>query len=328
MDSSTSLQRKRLDLTTLIEHLRSLNVDEDVEAINIVLARLLAEVRCSEVEEIRQHILSCPATNSKGPALEIALSALEEALGLIDTPGDEWQFHAATSGSLGSTTRDTEQAPPQMASRTYKSRSIGVVSVLRTLFLDIPLIVVFALLVLSYLSLQFYVGPISTYIESFRREEIFNDIGILPELNNDITYYNRQCTKEDITTGNANDLLLPPDVTNEEAADTMMTHGAVMISNVLTKSTASQLRDYLEGRHEVHKKGKLPYQERFWSEIGRLALGLGAGDDPIIAQALSEVGNHPVVKRTVEGILGKDPAVVEISTLTAMHGAEAQGTQR
>jgi hypothetical protein len=62
-----------------------------------------------------------------------------------------------------------------------------------------------------------------------------------------------------------------------------------------------------------------------WGEIGRLALGLGVSDHPIIAQALHEVGSHPLVKATVEGLMGEDPAIVEISTLTAAHGCEAQG---
>ena len=197
---------------------------------------------------------------------------------------------------------------------------------LRTLILDVPLLLLFTALVLSYLTLNLYTGPLATYIQSFRRQGATDSMGFMPELDHEVTYYNRQCTEEDITTGNANDLLLSrKNITREEAAHTMMTHGAVMIPNILSQDTAAKLRDYLEGRHEVFKAGKLPFQENFWSEISRLALALGADDDPIVAQALSEVGSNTILKTTLEGILGEDPAIVEISTLSAMHGAPEQG---
>jgi hypothetical protein len=118
--------------------------------------------------------------------------------------------------------------------------------------------------------------------------------------------------------------MLAANTSKEQAADTMMTHGAVLIPHILTNDTATQLRDYLETRHAI--QDRLPWHEKMWGEIGRLALGLGVSDHPIIAQALLEVGTHPVVKATVEGLMGEDPAIVEISTLTASHGAEDQGT--
>ena len=72
----------------------------------------------------------------------------------------------------------------------------------------------------------------------------------------------------------------------------------------------------------------LPWEEKFWAQLGRLSLSLwlGVDDHPIVGQALQVVANHPVVKKSVEGILGTDPAIVEISTLTTMHGAQPQGT--
>ena len=89
-------------------------------------------------------------------------------------------------------------------------------------------------------------------------------------------------------------------------------------------TTATDLRAYLESCNVIQHS--LSWHEKFWAEMGRLALGLDVADHPIIGQALQEVSNHPVLQKTVEGILGKDPAIVEISTLSAMHGCEAQGT--
>jgi hypothetical protein len=200
-----------------------------------------------------------------------------------------------------------------------------MLSVVRLVVLDLPVWLLFVALVASHLAQQLYVGPLSTWMESLRLEGSTDQFGFYPELDTDVTYYNRQCTADDISTIDSNDLIIPQDATREQAADQMMTHGAVLIPDILTQTTATQLRDYLETRHQM--QDQLPWHEKFWAEIGRLSLGLGAGDHPIVAQALQEVGNHPVVKRTVEGILGKDPAIVEISTLTTMHGAQPQGTK-
>ena len=74
-----------------------------------------------------------------------------------------------------------------------------------------------------------------------------------------------------------------------------------------------------------HNRETLGYNEVFWDEISRLSLGIGTKDHPVIAEAMEQVGNHPVIKRTLEGILGPDPAIVEISTLTSLNGASDQG---
>ena len=103
-----------------------------------------------------------------------------------------------------------------------------------------------------------------------------------------------------------------------------MTHGALLFPQILTPSTAQQLRDYLETRNRI--QDQLSWFEKFWGDIGRLSLGLGVDDDPIIAQALQEVGHHQALHTALEGIVGPDPAIVEISTLTTMLGAQPQGT--
>ena len=230
---------------------------------------------------------------------------------------------ASTSTAVGADATSTTISSKSTVTAKDRNGS-SIVTFLRLVLLDIPLWVVVTLLVFSYLIQQVYLGPITALIDGLRMEGSTDDYGYYPELDKDVTYYSRQCDASDITTNNSNDLMVPADATKEEAADIMMTHGAVLIKNVLKNETASQLREYLEKRHEI--QDQLGWQEKFWAEIGRLSLGLGVEDDPIIGQALEEVGNHPVVQKTVEGILGEDPAIVEISTLTTMHGATPQGT--
>jgi hypothetical protein len=208
------------------------------------------------------------------------------------------------------------------SSSSRSSRSSAFV--LRTVVLDLPLLLVVLVWASTLLVQHLYNGPMQELIESFRRDGSSDELGYLTELDSDITYYGRQCTEEDITTRDSNDLMVPPEASAEEAADIMMTHGAVLVQDILNTSTATALREYLESRHAI--QDELPWHEKMWAEIGRLSLGLGVGDAPIVAQALREVATHPTLQRTLQGIVGDDPAIVEISTLTTMHGAQEQGT--
>lgn len=194
---------------------------------------------------------------------------------------------------------------------------------LRWCLLDLPLWIVIIVWASTRWISQFYQGPLQTFIESFRRSGSVDDLGYYTDFSSDLTYYGRQCDATDISTSNSSDLILPTDVTQEQAAHTMLTHGAIIIQNLLSKETASQLREYLEERHEM--KHKLPWDELFYDSDSRLSLGLGVDDAPIIAQALQEVGTNPTLRTALEAIVGPDPAILEISTLTTLYGAEPQG---
>ena len=192
---------------------------------------------------------------------------------------------------------------------------------LRWILLDLPVAVLFGVLLLTLLLRYSYLTYVTPIVQSYKRGE-FRD-NFYEDYDNEFTYYNRHCGPSDISTSSANDLLIHPEYTADEAADVMLQHGAVAIQNILTNETATELRQYLATKH--HHKKELGYNEVFWQEQNRLSLGLGTKDHPIIAKALQEVGSHAVLKRTLEGILGPDPAIVEISTLTSLNGAENQG---
>lgn len=236
------------------------------------------------------------------------------------------------------------------ASQSKQSKSTGststspsaVASTLRWILLEFPFWIVVTVWAATWFSHALYVGPLQTLIESFRRSPNSVDaFGYYTDFIPDMTYYGRQCDGRDITTSNSNDLIVPDarldgststststtstTTPEQQAREIMMTHGAVLIRNLLSNETAYQLREYLETRHAI--KDKLPWHEKFWGDIGRLSLGLGVDDHPtIIARALQEVGTHEVLRTTLEGIVGPDPAIVEISTLTTLHGAQMQGT--
>ncbi len=222
------------------------------------------------------------------------------------------------------------KAPSNKGSNTTTKQNSAIVftilstvgTLLRTILIDIPLTSLFLLLVASVLIRHTYHAYVTTIIDSYRRGPELPG-GFFPDFTYDMTYYNRQCDRHDITTRDASDLLVKPEYTGDQAADIMMKHGAVVVQNVLEPQTAADLRVYLESRHKI--QDELPWHEKFFEEEDRLALGLGAGDAPVVTEALRQVGTHPTVKTTVEGILGPDPAIVEISTMTSLAGAEDQG---
>lgn len=193
---------------------------------------------------------------------------------------------------------------------------------LRLLLVDLPFALLFSLLAVSLIVQRVYLSYVVPITQSYKRGEMNGNF--YENYDNDFTYYNRHCGPEDISTRSADDLLIHEDFTGTQAADVMLEHGAVAFQNVLNNDTASELRAYLAQKH--HEKESLGYNEVMWDEISRLSLGIGTNDHPtVIAEAMQQVGNHPVVKSTLEGILGPDPAIVEISTLTSLNGAEDQG---
>lgn len=193
----------------------------------------------------------------------------------------------------------------------------------RWCILDLPFWIVVIVWASTRWISHFYQGPLQTFIESFRRYGSVDELGYYTDYSSDVTYFGRQCDATDISTSDSRDLILPAEVTKEQASNTMLTHGAVIIQNLLSKETASQLREYLEVRHDI--KHTLPWHELFYDSDLRLSLGLGVHDAPIIAKALKEVGTNPTLRTSLEAIVGPDPAILEISTLTTMYGAEPQG---
>lgn len=237
-------------------------------------------------------------------------------------------FSTMTAAPIDSATKF--RATARIDSNVRNGRMItknAILFLFEVLFLGGPLF----LLATGLLFSQLYYGPLSEYIDSFKIISKGSDeTGLYYALDEDVTYYNRHCTAEDISTisiqnktERSNLLMLEHDAPPQQAQDVMMTHGALILPQVLSDETATRLRDYLESRHDI--KHKLGFQEKFWSEISRLALGLGSEDHPSIKDAIYEIGTNPLIQNTLEGIFGSpDAAIVETSTLTCLFGAENQ----
>lgn len=219
-------------------------------------------------------------------------------------------------------TTTTTTKPPGSSSTVTSPRRWMVLTWTRDIVFVIILTLYGAALLLDY-SYNSYVQPL---VESYRRSTHREaDDDFFPDFDNDFTYYHRHCSKLDISTTSSTDLLVQPDMTSQQAGDLMLKHGAVALRDVLDNTTVSELRNYLASRHAI--RHTLSWNEVFWDgEYGtRLSLGIGTQDHPAIQKALEQIGSHDLVRRTVQGILGDDPAIVELSTLTSLSGAHDQG---
>ena len=85
-------------------------------------------------------------------------------------------------------------------------------------------------------------GPLEKLLQSFKLEEGSSDLGTYDALDHELTYYHRRCDHRDISTRDANDLLINPNMTHKERQEVVMTHGAAVMKNMISHSTARERR--------------------------------------------------------------------------------------
>lgn len=232
---------------------------------------------------------------------------------------------ACASNGQGQASKPTN---PSSSNDNDTGGNSALFGLIKFLFWNLPLMASFSLLLLSMFVDELWEGPLAELLNSYKVNEYTTYLGTNSQLDHELTYYHRRCDHRDITTHDANDLLVDPNMTLKERQDIAMTHGAVVMKEILSHDTAVQLREYLETRHHQYNNDdlKLPWDELFWDGDGmRLSLGLGPEDTDIVAKAIAEVGANRELKKTLEAIVGDDPAVVEVSTLSTMFDAEPQG---
>ena len=133
-----------------------------------------------------------------------------------------------------------------------------------------------------------------------------------------LTYYERHCNSEHITTDDIGTLLLPRNVTPAEATRHMVRHGVQVYPQILTASTANAVRQYILDRNQK-EEGFFVIENK-----GRFSFGIDVNADPSIQQALSEIANHKSLVPALEQIVGPNPAIIEFTAITSVYGADEQ----
>jgi hypothetical protein len=152
-----------------------------------------------------------------------------------------------------------------------------------------------------------------------------------------LTYYHRVCTEEDQTTYDTSDLVVDITINDNNnnntnhlikrkidlAVNKLLYHGVTIVPNLISETTATQLRDYIiQQNTNVHRTDFIDVIESDF----RYSFGIQVDEHPIIAMALEELLLHhnPTLVSYLEAIMGTDPAVVEFTAISQVYGAMDQ----
>jgi hypothetical protein len=210
---------------------------------------------------------------------------------------------------------DDDDITIQTSNVTKKSGRKRIQFYCRAIMIDIPLLILFSCFVTLHCIDSIYHR---FFIPMFKLSaRTLSD----KNLRREFTYYNRHCTMHDITTFRADELILSNSTNAEEGVDSMMTHGATLIPQILDVNTAHKLRKFIISRNlAINKFEKIPVSQG----KNRISFGIEATEAPIVSEALRQVSNHLLFRGIIQGLLGIDPALTEITAITAWFGAPDQ----
>jgi hypothetical protein len=184
----------------------------------------------------------------------------------------------------------TARPPASSSSLLVRSATLLV----RSLFLDLPLLVLFAMyasvLVLEQIHEQ-YLGPQLELMTFLNAERQWTDV----------TYYHRICTEADITATSVDQLLLPDNATRDDAVQHMLNHGATLYPNLLSPETAWALREFIVEENKK-QEGWFVIQNNY-----RYSWGIHVNMHPALKEYWKELASHTHFVRALEGIVGPNP---------------------
>ncbi len=289
------------------------------------------------LEILRKELMKCREVDPKGEAMRFALKTIDDVERSYCTPGSSRSQDEKRSGQSRPTltckptngrnmkvSRNGNGHRKAPTSALEKKKNVSEMKArfsianifffaVRFILIELPIVAIFLLgaitASLSYVYDE-YLNPqfdLMTYTEQNRTR--------------DQTYYHRVCTPNDITTNDPADLLIEDDFTTQECLEHMMVHGMSMYQNILKPDTADNLRTWILQRNKSIKKG---------DEIGvianenRWSFFIGTNEDPAVTKALQEITTHEVFRPALEKIVGRNPAIIEMTAITSAFGAEDQ----
>jgi ectoine hydroxylase-related dioxygenase (phytanoyl-CoA dioxygenase family) len=218
-----------------------------------------------------------------------------------------------TEANCSKNGRMPERLSEKVSTEALKPR-VGVRVVgytLRTAIFDLPL---FAILFLYAATVWFRHVHDNYLVPQLESLPFGDDRG-------ESTYYHRRCDDaSDMTTFNGADLFLPLSATPEEAYDHQLKHGFTIFQGILKPETCENLRNFVISRNHNLKEEETIY---VIENDKRYSFGLGT-EEPSVTAAMKELATSPRLRPALEAILGPDPALIEMTAITATYGADAQ----
>jgi hypothetical protein len=272
----------------------------------------LEEQYKQDMERLRQHLKEHGTSDIEDFPHDAARASKQP---LLARPCDMFAFTKTKAMKVSSFISDDVTIHTSNVTKRNNNRGSRQQSWLRTLFLDLPLLVLFSILVLSFSIDRIYHVYYVPLLEASARAA---DDG---NLRKEHTYYERTCSVADMSSRGGEGLILKNGTTPEQAVENMMIHGTSVIPRILDPNTAKELRTFV-----VRRNRELTITEKIPMSQGRkrTSFGIDATEDPIVATALKEVASHALLRGLITGLVGEDPAVTEITAITAAAGAAPQ----
>lgn len=232
-------------------------------------------------KKLKEHLKACPGISSESPAMKAAMKAL-----------------------------DKEGARDPLP-RRRSGRFLNVFGhILRTVILDFPLMLLFAAYVSTIILEEVHVQYIMPQVVQMKWGK--------KRQKEELTYYSRDCSRDDITTNSTKDLLLAKDTKPIACMEHMLHHGVSIYSDILSNETAKAARNYILERNVIEKSFHVIENDN------RYSFGIKVNSHPSIQQALKEIGQHEQLQAALRKIVGPNPAIVEFTGITATFGAADQ----
>lgn len=241
-----------------------------------------------DAELLKDYILHCPYLQKNSPAIAAALSGLDGA-------------------GLSKLNKE------KLVSSPAKKKRSGFWTLLRVILLDSPL-----MLIVGVCMFLFWVHHVhDNYLAPQIKAAEWTDERATET---DLTYYTRPCFKSDMSTLNGEDLFLPDTATPEDAYEHQLRHGFTVFPRVLSDETVRDLRQYIDSRNRNLTEAESNF---VIANENRYSFGLGT-ETPAVAKAMMELTSNEHLKASVEKIMGKNPALIEMTAITSSYGAVAQ----
>jgi hypothetical protein len=136
----------------------------------------------------------------------------------------------------------------------------------------------------------------------------------------ELTYFHRRCTADDLTTRRAEDLVIDYETMSvDDAVRHQMKHGASIFPDLLSAETADKVRNFI-----LKQNAKNEDMIEVIENTNRWSFGMRVDQDPSVAAALQEVLSNSFLVQAIEKIMGPDPAVIEFTGITSAYGAKKQ----
>lgn len=183
--------------------------------------------------------------------------------------------------------------------------------IFRSLLLDLPLMLVFALYIATVLLHKIHDDYLAPQIELMKflgdeRDHL------------DTTYYHRDCDGRDVSATSINELIIEDEASTEDAMRHMLKHGVSMYPNLLTPETAWELREFIdEGNGKQEGFDVIENEHRY-------SWGIDVNMHPAINKFWKELASNEKLVKALQAIIGPDPAIIEFTAITSAYGAKDQ----